>query len=98
MSQLRKPELIAEIVKKTGVTAKVATAVVEAMVDTLHAEVAQGRSASIPGIGCILPRERPARMVRNPANGERVRRDADRHVRIAVSRTLKRAANTPAHS
>jgi DNA-binding protein HU-beta len=48
----------------------------------------------LPGVGKIMCRDRPARMVRNPATGEQIHKDADRVVKMSIAKALKEAVNS----
>ena len=47
----------------------------------------------MPGVGKIYCRERPARMVRNPATGEQISKDADKVVKMTIAKALKDSVN-----
>jgi DNA-binding protein HU-beta len=48
---------------------------------------------TLPGVGKIYCRERPERMVRNPATGEQIKKDADKVVKMTISKALKDSVN-----
>ena len=48
---------------------------------------------TLPGVGKIYCRDRPARMVRNPATGEQIHKDADRVVKMTIAKALKEGVN-----
>ena len=50
-------------------------------------------SVTLPGVGKIYCRERAERMVRNPATGEQVKKEADKVVKITVAKALKDSVN-----
>ena len=52
---------------------KAASKALDSVVDTISREVAKGEKVAITGFGAFEKAVRPARMVRNPATGERVR-------------------------
>lgn len=56
-------------------------------------ELQSGGSVSFPGVGKVYARERPERMVRNPATGEQIRKEADKVVKMTVAKSLKDAVN-----
>lgn len=93
MNHMSKPQLISKISDTAGVSKRVAAEVLDALTDTVHSEIAAGGSVSLPGIGKIVAQERPDRMVRNPATGEKVHKPADRRVKIMVSKPLKDAVS-----
>lgn len=50
-------------------------------------------AGTIPWIGKIFCRERPERMVRNPATGEQMKKEADRQVKVTIAKPLKDSVN-----
>ena len=48
---------------------------------------------TLPGVGKILCRERPARMARNPGTGEQISKPADRAVKVTVAKALQDSVN-----
>ena len=52
-----------------------------------------GGAVTLPGVGKIYCRERPARMVRNPATGEQIHKDADKVVKMTIAKALKDSVN-----
>ena len=66
---------------------------VDALSDIITAEVKKGGAVTIPNVGKISCRARPARMVRNPATGEQIKKPADKVVKISVAKALKDSVN-----
>ena len=62
-------------------------------VDIITSEVSNGGAVTLPGVGKIYCRERPARMVRNPATGEQIHKDADKVVKMTIAKALKDSVN-----
>jgi nucleoside phosphorylase/nucleoid DNA-binding protein len=56
-------------------------------------EVANGGAVTLPGIGKVYCRERPERMVRNPATGEQIKKEADKQVKVTIAKALKDSVN-----
>ena len=56
-------------------------------------EAVAGGADTTPGIGKNSCRERPVRMVRNPATGETIKKDADKQVKVTVAKALKDSVN-----
>jgi DNA-binding protein HU-beta len=52
-----------------------------------------GGAVTIPGIGKVYCRERPERMVRNPATGEQIKKEADKQVKVTIAKALKDSVN-----
>ena len=64
---MTKSQLIATLAEATGSDKKSAGASLEALCALITSEVSGGGAVSLPGVGKIYCRARPARMVRNPA-------------------------------
>lgn len=59
------------------------------MTGIITSEVAGGGAVTLPGVGKIYCRERPERMVRNPATGEQIKKEADKVVKVTIAKALK---------
>ena len=90
---MTKAELVAAVAEQAGVEKKAAATMVDAMSDVVTKEVANGGAVTIPGVGKVYTKERPAREVRNPATGEMMKKDADRQVKFTVAKSLKDGVN-----
>lgn len=90
---LTKAQLVAALADKMGSDKKVANAAVDALSEIITAEVANGGAVTLPNIGKISCRERPARMVRNPATGEQIQKPADKVVKMSIAKALKESVN-----
>ena len=80
---LTKTQLVAALADEMDSDKKSATAALDAIVSVITKEVSGGGAVTLPGVGKIYCRERPARMVRNPATGEQIHKDADKVVRTS---------------
>ena len=85
-------DLNATISAISGVDKKTVTAVLKALSLTIHSEVANGGGITLPGTLKVMCRDRPARVVRNPATGEMISKGADRRVTATILKSLKEAA------
>ncbi len=90
---MTKTQLVAALAEEMGSDKKTAGAALDAITDIVTKEVAGGGAVTLPGIGKIWCRERPERMVRNPATGEQIRKDADKQVKITIAKPLKDSVN-----
>jgi len=90
---MTKTQLVAALAEKMGSDKKTAAAALDALSEVVTAEVTGGGGVTIPGVGKIICRERPARMVRNPRTREELEKPADKVVKISVAKTLKDAIN-----
>jgi DNA-binding protein HU-beta len=92
-NQMTKAQLVAAIAEATGSDKKSTAAALDALTTIITREVAAGGAVTLPGIGRIYCRERPARQVRNPSTGEIIAKPADKAVKIAVAKALKDSVN-----
>ena len=90
---MTKTQLVAALAEEMGSDKKLAGAALDAITDIVTKEVAHGGAVTLPGIGKIYCRERPERMVRNPATGEQIKKDADKQVKITIAKALKDSVN-----
>ena len=65
----------------------------DAVVALITKEVGGGGAVTLPGVGKIYCRERPERMVRNPATGEQIKKEADKVVKMTIAKALKDSVN-----
>lgn len=90
---MTKAQLVAAVADKMGSDKKTANAAIDALSDIIVHEVSRGGSVTIPNVGKVTCRERPARMVRNPATGEQIKKPADKVVKMSIAKTLKESVN-----
>ena len=69
---MNKGELVELMATKADTTQKVATALVNALIDSITAAVADGEKVTLVGFGTFDSRERKAREGRNPRTGETI--------------------------
>ena len=74
---MTKTQLVAALAEDMGTDKKSAGAALDAMCALITKEVSGGGAVTLPGVGKIYCRERPERMVRNPATGEQFKKEAD---------------------
>ena len=84
-------ELIAHLSAVSGANPKTVKDVVAAITTTVQETLARGDHLTLPGIGKVRVKERPARTGRNPATGESIEIPAKRVVRLVPAKTLKDA-------
>jgi len=92
-SPLTKAQLVTALSEKMDTDKKSATAALEAVTGIITDEVSAGGAVTLPGVGKIYCRERPERMVRNPATGEQIKKDADKVVKMTIAKALKDSVN-----
>ena len=90
---MTKTQLIAALADEMDADKKVAAAALEGLSAIVAREVAGGGAVTLPGIGKVYCRERPERMVRNPATGEQFKKDADKVVKVTIAKALKDVIN-----
>ena len=90
---MTKTQLVAALAEEMGSDKKSASGALDAIVSIITREVSGGGAVTLPGVGKIYCRERPARMVRNPATGEQIHKDADKVVKMTIAKALKDSVN-----
>ena len=90
---MTKTQLVAALAEKMDTDKKHASSALDAIVDVITDEVSKGGAVTLPGVGKIMCRERPKRMVRNPATGEQFEKDADKVVKMTIAKALKDSVN-----
>ncbi|MCL4128382.1 UNVERIFIED_CONTAM: hypothetical protein GTU68_029821 [Idotea baltica] len=90
---MTKTQLVAALAEKMDTDKKSAAAALEAITGLITEEVSGGGAVTLPGVGKIYCRERPERMVRNPATGEQIKKDADKVVKMTIAKALKDSVN-----
>ena len=90
---MTKTQLVAALAEATGSDKKTADANLAALTEIITKEVAAGGAVTLPGLGKFACRARPARMVRNPATGEQMHKDADRVAKVTIAKALKDSVN-----
>lgn len=93
---MNKSELITAVAGNAALEKRQAERAVDAVVDTVMAEVKAGRKVSLIGFGSFNPTSRAARTGRNPRTGAPVRIAASRGVRFSVGSGFKSALNSRA--
>ena len=90
---MTKAQLVTALSEETGMDKKGATSALDGIVAIITKEVSGGGAVTLPGVGKIYCRERPERMVRNPATGEQIKKDADKVVKMTIAKALKDSVN-----
>ena len=92
-TSMTKMELVMSIAKEMGCDKKSAGEALDGVANTVIKEVLAGNAVTIPGIGKISTRDRPARMVRNPATGAQMKKEADKAIKLTVAKAFKDRVN-----
>ena len=90
---MTKTQLVSALAEEMDSDKKSASAALDAITSIITREVSGGGAVTLPGVGKIYCRERPARMVRNPATGEQIHKDADKVVKMTIAKALKDSVN-----
>lgn len=70
---MNKSELVAAVAEKAGMTKVDSAKAVNALVESISAELKKGEKVQILGFGTFSVNERPARVCRNPKTGKNVK-------------------------
>ncbi|MGH1330016.1 MAG: HU family DNA-binding protein [Paracoccaceae bacterium] len=90
---MTKTQLVAALAEEMGTDKKAASGALDAIIAIITREVSAGGAVTLPGVGKIMCRARPERMVRNPATGEQIKKDADKVVKMTIAKALKDSVN-----
>jgi DNA-binding protein HU-beta len=90
---MTKTQLVSALAEQMDSDKKRAGEALDAIVEIITREVANGGAVTLPGIGKFYCRERPERMVRNPATGEQIKKEADKQVKVTIAKALKDSVN-----
>ena len=86
---MNKTELVAAVAEKAGMTKKDAERVVNATIDTIVQNLANGEKVQISGFGNFEIKAREARVGRNPRTKEAIQIPATRLPVFKASKVLK---------
>ena len=90
---MTKSQLVATLADTAEMDKGSANRVLEALAKIVSDEVASGGQVTLPGLGKFACRERPERVVRNPATGEQMKKPADRVAKVTIAKQLKDVIN-----
>jgi nucleoid DNA-binding protein len=88
---VNKNDLIAHVAETTGSSKSDATAAVDAVLDGIAGQLANGNSVVLAGFGTFETRDRAARTGRNPQTGESIDIAASTSAAFKPAAALKRA-------
>jgi DNA-binding protein HU-beta len=95
MAKMTQSQFIKALAAKTGVSSKVAKALVTEYAAMSVAETKKNGVSVLPGIGRLVRVDRKARMGRNPATGEAIKIPAKKVVKFRVAKAVKDAIVPP---
>ncbi len=90
---MNKQDLIAKIVKDTGLTKAAAALAVESLLDGVKRSLKKGQPVTFVGFGTFQTAQRKARTARNPQTGASIKVPKRRVVRFKVGKALKDSVN-----
>src|SRR5713226_9597790 len=94
---MRKPELIDELAKATGLTKQKSAAIVEAVFECITAALVKGTKVELRGFGSFTVRQHRSRTGRNPKVGTAVYVPAKKVPKFKTSNRLRNLLNATAH-
>jgi len=86
---MTKTQLVAALAEEMGTDRKTASSALDGIAALVAREVGAGGAITLPGIGKVACRARPARTVRNPSTGEQIEKPADKAVKVTIAKALK---------
>ena len=90
---MTKTQLVAALAEANSSDKASASRFLDSLTDIVTREVSSGGAVTLPGIGKVFCRERPERMVRNPATREEIKKPADKTVKVTIAKALKDHVN-----
>jgi DNA-binding protein HU-beta len=91
----KKPDFIASVAAKTGMTKKESEDAIKAVIETIQEQVGKNKRVALPGFGIFSLRERAERNGRNPQTGEKLVIKATRTPGFSASKTWKDSIKAP---
>ncbi len=88
---MTKSELLQALADKLGKTRKEAGEVLEALVGLAYMVTKKEGEFTLPGLGKLVKKNRPARMGRNPATGASIQIPAKTVIKFRVAKQAKEA-------
>ena len=86
---MTKSELLQALAEKLGKTRKEVSEMIEALVAMAYAETKKSGEFTLPGLGKMVKKNRPARQGRNPATGETIQIPAKTVVKFRLAKAAK---------
>eukprot|EP00557_Chaetoceros_sp_GSL56_P009473 CAMPEP_0176491456 /NCGR_PEP_ID=MMETSP0200_2-20121128/8441_1 /TAXON_ID=947934 /ORGANISM="Chaetoceros sp., Strain GSL56" /LENGTH=166 /DNA_ID=CAMNT_0017888885 /DNA_START=93 /DNA_END=593 /DNA_ORIENTATION=- len=90
---VRKPEFVASIAEKTGMSKTDSEAALAAVIETITENVAAGKRISMLGFGTFKLTSRAARVGRNPKTGEEIQIKASKTPSFSAGKAFKEKCN-----
>lgn len=90
---MNQSELILKTASITGLAKKDVEAALKTAGDVIQAELHEGGEVTLPGLGKLSVKDKPARKGRNPKTGEEIDIPAHRAPKFSAAKALKDAVN-----
>jgi len=87
---MTKADLVAQVAKKAGLTAKAAKDAVNVIFGTMTDALKRGEKVVVTGFGTFMVRRRASRKGRNPQTGAEIQIPATKTPGFTAGKTLKR--------
>lgn len=87
---MTKADLVAQVAKKAGLTAKAAKDAVNTVFSTMSDALKRGEKVVVTGYGTFMVRHRAARKGRNPQTGAEIQIPATKTPGFTAGKSLKR--------
>ena len=87
---MTKADLVAQVTKKAGLTAKASKDAVNAVFGTMGDTLKRGEKVVVTGFGTFMVRKRAARKGRNPQTGAEIQIPATKTPGFTAGKSLKR--------
>jgi DNA-binding protein HU-beta len=87
--KMTKSELLQALADKLGKTRKEVSEMLEALVELAYATTKKEGEFTLPGLGKLVKKNRPARMGRNPATGASIQIPAKTVIKFRVAKQAK---------
>ena len=88
---MTKADLVAQVAKRAGLTAKAAKDAVNVVFDVIADALKRGEKVVVTGFGTFVVRKRAARKGRNPQTGEEITIPTTKTPGFTAGKALKRA-------
>ena len=88
---MNQSQLITAIEQVCGESKKTIEAVLKTAADVIAAEIYEGGEVTLPGLGKLQAKDKPARTGRNPATGETIQIPPKRVPHFSAAKALKDA-------
>ncbi|SDI52541.1 HU family DNA-binding protein [Propionivibrio dicarboxylicus] len=88
---MNQSELVSKVASISGATRKSVEAILKTTADVIAAELYEGGEVTLPGLGKLQSKDKPARTGRNPSTGETIQIPAKRVPHFTAAKMLKDA-------